>query len=250
MGLWADIRTKKAELDRLLARHPRATANLDDWYAFEVTYTSTVIEGNTLTRRETALVLNDGLTPANKRVREVEEMLGHREAYDFALAVARRGEPLGERTVKELHAILMRRVDAEEAGRYSAYERRIQGAPVVFPGPLQVPGEMEAFGAWLASQPAEPEAAVEAHFRLVSIHPFSDGNGRTSRLLMNLILAQAGYPPLLIDMDHRRAYLDALEARQTRDDPAPYEAFMRTRLAASMDDYIETARDVREEGTS
>ena len=247
MNPWPDIHAKKAELDRLLARHPRACDHLEDWYAFELTYTSTVIEGNTLTRRDTALVLNEGITPANKRVREVDEMRDHQDAWRYACEVADEGEALGERTVKALHALLMRRTDPDEGGRYSRFERRIQGANVVFPAPLQVPPLMEAFGAWLREQVAGPEAAIEAHYRLVSIHPFSDGNGRTSRLLMNLMLRRAGYPPLLIDVDHRRTYLDALERRQTADDSHPYVRFMAERLAASLDDYIGTARDVRED---
>jgi Fic family protein len=97
---------------------------------------------------------------------------------------------------------------------------------------------MGEFVAWLAAAPAGPETAFAAHARLVAIHPFSDGNGRSARLLMNLLLMQAGYPPLVIAPEQRAAYIDALQALQLREDALPHCAFMTERLAASLDHHL------------
>jgi Fic family protein len=97
---------------------------------------------------------------------------------------------------------------------------------------------MEEFRRWLAGAPASVESALEAHLRLVSIHPFSDGNGRTARLLMNLLLLKAGYPPLVVRPEDRPDYLEAIEKHQLHDDASDYQTFMLRRLDASLDDYL------------
>ena len=247
MTPWPDIHAKKVELDRLLARHPRACDPLGPWYDVELTYTSNAIEGNTLTRQETALVVTEGLTPKSKPVRDVDEARDHWEALALARGHAASDAPFDEAFVQMLHAAVMRRTLPEEAGRYSQLRRRIAGASVVFPNPAKLPQLMDEFGRWLDAQGPEPEAAVEAHWRLVAIHPFSDGNGRTSRLLMNAMLFRAGYPGLVVAPEHRVDYIEALNERHMSGDAAPYVRFMAERLAASLDDYIDTARDVRED---
>jgi len=109
---------------------------------------------------------------------------------------------------------------------------------VVFPNPMKIPDLMEEFGQWLSEAAASAEAAIEAHLRLVSIHPFSDGNGRTARLLMNLLLTKDGYPPLVVRPEDRADYLDSIEKYQLHEDAADYQAFMLDRLNASLDDYF------------
>jgi Fic family protein len=94
---------------------------------------------------------------------------------------------------------------------------------------------MGDFAIWLAAPPAGFDTAFSAHARLVAIHPFSDGNGRTGRLLMNLLLMQAGYPPVVIGPEHRAAYIDALQELQLRRNELPYRSFMIGRLEASLD---------------
>jgi Fic family protein len=98
---------------------------------------------------------------------------------------------------------------------------------------------MQALGEWLERQPPSPQAAFEAHYRLVSVHPFSDGNGRTARLLMNLLLLRGGYPPVVIGPEHRKPYIDGLETAQLGGGKEAYEAFMAGRLDASLTDYLE-----------
>jgi Fic family protein len=109
----------------------------------------------------------------------------------------------------------------------------------VLPASAEIPALMGDFARWLGAAPAGPETAFSAHARLVTIHPFSDGNGRTARLLMNLLLMRAGYPPVVIGPGHRARYIDALQALQLHDNPSEYEALMVERLEASLDHYLD-----------
>ena len=232
----------KAQLDRLRPLSRQTLAALAAWYDVELTYSSNAIEGNTLTRSETALVLEKGITIGGKPLKDHLEAIGHRDALHFVRVLAASGEPMREIDIREIHRLILARVDPEEAGRYSAHQRMIAGSPLVLPMPAEIPALMSEFGTWLAAAPAGPETAFAAHARLVGIHPFSDGNGRTARLLMNLLLIQAGYPPLVIAPEHRAAHIDALQTMQLRDDPVPYREFMTQRLAASLDHHLAVLR--------
>lgn len=100
------------------------------------------------------------------------------------------------------------------------------------------PALMEDFGNWVAENTPSPETAFAAHLRLVSIHPFSDGNGRTSRLLMNLMLMKSGYPPLVIRPEDRAEYFETLEKYQLAGDASDYQVFVATRLDKALDDFL------------
>jgi Fic family protein len=108
--------------------------------------------------------------------------------------LAEAGEPVREVDLREIHRLVMVRVDPEEAGRYSIPQRMIAGSPLVLPMPVEIPALMAEFAAWLAMAPAGPETGFAAHARLVAIHPFSDGNGRTARLLMKSIASPGRLP--------------------------------------------------------
>jgi Fic family protein len=232
----------KEELDRLRPLSPQTLAALAAWYDVELTYSSNAIEGNTLTRSETALVLEKGITIGGKPLKDHLEAIGHRDALHFVRTLAAAGEPVREVDIREIHRLVTARVDPEEAGRYSTHQRMFAGSPLVLPMPAEIPALMGKFAAWLAAAPARPETAFEAHARLIAIHPFSDGNGRTARLLMNLLLIQTGYPPLVVAPERRAAYIDALQALQLRADPAPYRDFMTERLSASLDHHLAMLR--------
>ena len=103
---------------------------------------------------------------------------------------------------------------------------------------------MEEFGAWLTHAPATPEGALDAHFRLTAIHPFSDGNGPTARLLMNLLLIRGGYPPVAVRPEDRKPYLDALERGSLSNDLLPFRSFMYERLDATLDAYLSALDEV------
>jgi Fic family protein len=236
------IAAKKRQLDALRPLSPRSLDALAEWYDVELTYTSNAIEGNTLTRSETAIVLEKGLTIGGKPLKDHLEALGHRDALHFVRTLATAGEPVRETDIRETHRLVMIRTDPEEAGRYSRHQRAIAGSALVLPSPVEIPPLMGEFATWLGAAPAGPETAFAAHARLVAIHPFSDGNGRSGRLLKNLLLMQTGYPPVVIGPEQRAAYIDALQALQLGHDEQPYRRFMAERLEASLDHHLEMLR--------
>lgn len=232
---------KKKRLDRYRPLPPDLVKNLEDWYRVELTYTSNAIEGNTLTRRETALVLEKGLTVGGKSLREHLEAANHAQAIDWVREQVRRTPAdLGERDILEIHSLILKGIDDINAGRYRNIAVRIAGSTVVLPNPMKVPDLMADFAAWLArANDLHPVAlAAEAHYRLVTIHPFVDGNGRTARLLMNLLLMMAGYPPAIIQKRERLAYIGALEKAQTGGPKSDYESLIHRAVDRSLEMYL------------
>ena len=146
-------------------------------------------------------------------------------------------------TIREIHRLVVARSQPEIAGRYSEHQRFIQGSPFALPPSWEVASLMSDFGQWLsgatsAHDAISPGEAFMAHERLASIHPFTDGNGRTARLLMNLLLFKGGYPPVVIEPQLRGEYFDSLHATQVEGDPESYFAFMAQRLEASLDRHL------------
>jgi Fic family protein len=229
---------KKADLDRLRPLSGDALAQLQKYYDVELTYTSNAIEGNTLTHRETAEVIEHGITVGGKSLREHLEAVDHYEALQWTHGLAAQTSSIGEDTVCELHRRIVARSQPAIAGVYSPYPRRVAGSPVIFPNPSKVPALMEEFGVWLSHAPSAPAGAFEAHFRLTAIHPFSDGNGRTARLLMNLMLIRGGYPPVAVRPEDRKTYLEALERGSLSNDLQPFQTFMYERLDATLAEYL------------
>ena len=237
------IAAKKAELDRLRPLAAEALRRLQKHWDVELTYTSNAIEGNTLTLRETAEVIEHGITVGGKTLKEHLEAVDHYEAVLWMRELAGQTAALGEEVVRELHRRVVARSEPGIAGAYSRHPRRIAGSPVVFPNAAKIPELMAAFGRALEGAPAMPMAAFDAHFRLTAIHPFSDGNGRTARLLMNLILLRGGYPPVAVRPEDRSAYLDALERGSLADDLGPFQTLMHERLDATLGEYVAVLRE-------
>jgi Fic family protein len=194
------ITAKKAELDRLRPQAPHGLDNLNRSYDIELTYTSNAIEGNTLTAAETRMVIEHGITIGGKPLKDHLEAVDHFEALRYMRDLARQSEPLRETDIRNLHRLVMQRSDPDMAGRYASQARCVEtdSGRHYFPSPAQVPPLMGDFAKWLAAASATPETAFAAHRRLVEIHPFDDGNGRTARLLMNLVLLRGGYPPVAV----------------------------------------------------
>lgn len=211
--LLAQIDDLKTRLD---AARPLTSAQLQQALDIEYTYESNRIEGNTLTLRETDLVVNKGLTVGGKPMREHLEAINHYEAILYIRELAAKGATLDEREVRNIHALVLHGIDRDNAGRYRSLPVMIAGSRHVPPQPWAVPKLMEDYGLWLTGDSLTQHPVVraaEAHERLVTIHPFIDGNGRTARLVMNLILLSGGMTIANIpgDTDSRRAYYDALE---------------------------------------
>jgi Fic family protein len=241
--LLSQIAAKKAELDQLRPLSGAALAQLQRYYDVELTYTSNAIEGNTLTLRETAEVIEHGITVGGKRLRDHLEAVDHYEAVQWMRDFAAASASIDDTTVCELHRRIVSRSQPAIAGVYSDLPRRIAGSPVVLPNPAKIPQLMQEFGAWLHSAGVEPVAAFEAHFRLTAIHPFADGNGRAARLLMNLMLLRGGYPPVAVRLEDRKRYLDVLERGSLAADLRPFQTFMHERLDATLAEYLSALRE-------
>lgn len=204
----------KTQLDTLRPLDSQSVLHALD---IEYTYESNRIEGNTLTLRETELVIDKGLTVGGKPMREHLEAINHHEATVFLREVVRDQTPITEALVRQIHGLILRGIDPENAGRYRSVPVLIAGSRHTPPQSWQVPVLMEQCLAWYVEQKNTLHPVVlaaEMHERIATIHPFIDGNGRTARLVMNLILLQHGYPIANIpgDTDSRLAYYDALEA--------------------------------------
>lgn len=241
--LLASIAAKKERLDALRPVSREALLALQKYYDVDLTYTSNAIEGNTLTLRETAELIEHGLTVGGKPLRDHLEAVDHYNAVLWMREMAAKTGPIEEVTVRELHRRIVARSQPEIGGIYSIYPRRIAGSPVVFPNAAKVPILMREYGEWLAQAEPAPTTSFDAHFRLVAIHPFADGNGRTARLLMNLFLLRGGYPPVAVRPEDRKTYLDTLEHASMRDDLRPFHIFMYERLDATLGEYLSALQE-------
>ncbi len=239
-ALKLSVEAKKAKLEALRPLRADALDALRRHYDLELTWSSNAIEGNTLTMLETELVIEKGVTVGGKPLRDHLEALDHYEAVGFIRELAAGGTPIGEFVVRAIHDLVVRRSKPEIAGRYADQPRlvRTETGRHVFPMPMEVPALMGAFGGWLQSTIVGPDSAFEAHRRLVDIHPFNDGNGRTARLLMNLLLIRSGYPPVAVRPEDRLDYVRALAAAQAGDGTEAYGRLMFGRLDATLDDYL------------
>jgi len=237
---WNLLDSKKRELDALRPLPPELVANLNEWFRVELTYTSNAIEGNTLSRRETAVVLDKGITVGGKGLKDHLEAINHAHAFDFVhQMINQHHEQIAERDVLKVHELILKGLDDSNAGCYRNVAVRIAGSTVVLPNYRKVPQLMEDFVDWLQKADLHPAAlASEAHYRLVTIHPFVDGNGRTARLLMNLILMRHGYPPAIVRLADRLKYLESLETAQLGGSKAPYEALIFNAASRSLDIYL------------
>jgi Fic family protein len=236
--LLTSIAVKKERLDAMRPVSGEALLGLQKFYDVGLTYTSNAIEGNTLTLRETAELIEHGITVGGKPLRDHLEALDHYNAVLWMRELAAKTTAIDEATVRELHRRIVARSQPEIAGIYSTYPRRIAGSPVVFPNAVKIPRLMKECGEWLAKAEPVPATSFEAHFRLVAIHPFADGNGRTARLLMNLLLLRGGYPPVAVRPEERKIYLDTLEHASMREDLKPFQIFMHQRLDDTLGEYL------------
>ena len=240
----ARLDEKKQQLDRLRPLPADFLTSLDEWFRVELTYTSNALEGNTLSRNETALVVEKGITVAGKTLREHLEAVNHADALDYIKSLAGKSRSaIKESTIKDIQRLILARIDDQNAGRYRRVPVRIAGSTVSLPDPIIVPELMEKFITWLhGNETAHPATfAAQAHHRLVSIHPFTDGNGRTARLLMNLILTQEGFPPAVIRKQDRLRYIDSIEKAQLGGSLDSFLELVYEAIQRSLDIYLDTA---------
>ena len=240
-NLLEEIDVLKAKLDQFrLFDSYRIAQALELEYTFE----SNRIEGNTLTLRETDLVINEGLTISGKSMREHLEAINHQEAIAYIKHLMEKNTTLNEREVLSIHNLILRGIHPEDAGRYRKVQVMIKGSSFMPPQPFIVAKEMEDFYIWYETNKKKLHPvilAAEMHERLVTIHPFIDGNGRTSRLIMNLILLQHGYVIANIkgDYDTRMKYYNALEKAQTLNNKNDFLLFVALIEKQSLERYLQ-----------
>ena len=208
------IDTLKAKLKTMRPLNETELKRLRGEFIIENTYHSNAIEGNTLTLRETALILQEGITIGEKPVREHLEVIGHRDAFEYILSAAKTEAPLTEEVIKNIHALVLMN-DSENKGIYRRVPVSIVGAAHTPPQPYLVPVQMEELIRDYDNMKKKKhilEAIAEFHLRFEGIHPFIDGNGRTGRLILNLELIKAEFLPVNIKFAHRRKYYDCFDA--------------------------------------
>lgn len=235
------IEDKKARLDSLRPLPAVAVNRLREQFTLEWTYNSNAIEGSTLTLRETQLILETGMTIGGKSLREHFEVINHREAIKYVESLADKKEPIAAFQVRQIHKLILSQIDDENAGQYRKTNVRIAGATLIPPEAWDVPQRMSDWENWLkeAERAMHPvEVAALAHHQLTAIHPFVDGNGRTARLVMNLILFRAGYPPAVILRANRQQYYRVL-SQADAGKPAPLVNFVGRAVDHSLTLYLE-----------
>lgn len=248
--LLSSIAAKKEQLEKQRPLSQKALARLEHYYDVELTYASNAIEGNTLSPVETTLVIEQGVTIGGKPLKDHLETLDHYDAMRYVRELARETNPLTESDVRNLHRLVTQRSAPGIAGRYADLPRyvRTETARHRFPSPAEIPALMADFAAWLGMAPDTPETAFIAHRRLVDIHPFNDGNGRTARLLMNLILIRSGYPPIAVRPEDRVDYVRSLQEEQAGGTPDKFNALLYKRLEATLDEYLSALREAKAPG--
>ena len=240
-SLLQEIDALKTQLDVLRTQLDNKT--IREALEIEFLYQSNRIEGNTLTLRETQLVVNEGITISGKSVREHLEAINHKEAILFIDDIVQNKIPLTEYVLKQIHALVLHSIDRDNAGVYRKLPVLISGSQHIPPQPYMLHSLMEDYFIFYNAHKniLHPVTlSAEMHERLVTIHPFLDGNGRTSRLIMNLILLQHGFPLAIIggDYDSRMAYYNALERVQTHNDKSKFIELIANYVKISLERYI------------
>lgn len=228
MDIYKKLDQLKQKLNTYRPLPPEIASNLHENLVLRWTYHSNAIEGNTFTLKETKVAL-EGITIGGKTMREHFEVINHKEAIDFVEDLVKKNEPLSEWQIKSIHQLILKNIDNQNAGMYRKTNVFISGADHVPPDAVCIAQEMHQFIDWYTTKaqalhPVERAARVHADF--VKIHPFVDGNGRTSRLLMNLEFMKNGFPPVVLPVELRLHYYEALDRAHTKRDYQPFLALI------------------------
>jgi len=211
-------------------------------FQVEMTYNSNAIEGNSLTLKETYLVINEGITIKGKPFKDHLEAKSHKEALEYLYDLVERGKrrTISEHLVRSIHQLVMQDIDLEWAGRYRNSLVIIGGADHRPPEAFEVPKLMHELITRVRKNEKKlhpVESAALIHHRLAAIHPFFDGNGRTARLIMNIVLLRAGFPLSIILKNDRKKYYRVL-AKADKGEFAPMVRFIAQAVERSLDMYL------------
>lgn len=239
-----EIDRKKAIIDAARPLPDIILKKLKEYLDIEWTYNSNAIEGSTITREETMLILKEGLTIDGKSMREHLEVTNHMNAIDYLGELLTKVEPITQEDIKQVHKLILEGIRNDYAGRYRDVEIYVTGSNREFPKPAAVEGLMLELSSWLVARQEKKDLhpvriAAQAHYRLVDIHPFIDGNGRTARLLMNLILMKYSYPIAIFECEteKRKAYYAAIRTGHTGD-LLPFEIMVADYVDQTADKYL------------
>lgn len=236
------IDQKKAELDTCRPLTEGEVARLIEEFTVEYTFNSNAIEGNTLTLRETNMVLQ-GLTINQKPLKDHMEAIGHKEAFDFVRELVQKQEPISERVIQQIHYLVLAD-KKDDRGVYRRVPVRIMGAQHEPVQPYLIQPRMEQL---IMSYTESTEHIVTKlarfHIEFERIHPFIDGNGRTGRLLVNLELMKAGLPPIDIKFTDRLAYYDAFDSYHMKREPFTMEKLFAGYINERLDMYLSILRE-------
>lgn len=241
-ALFTAIDEMKAELDR---RRPLTSGELNrlqDEFLVEFTYNSNAIEGNTLTLQETALAL-EGVTIDKKPLKDHLEAVGHRDAFLYVVSLVSDKVAISERIIREIHSLVLIN-KPEDKGVYRRIPVKIMGAHHEPPQPYLVPVQMERLLADLSRDNRHfIETAALFHLDFEGIHPFIDGNGRTGRLILNLMLMQAGYPPIDMKFADRRKYYSCFDSYYRDNDASPMVNMVGEYVKERLSQYLSLLQD-------
>ena len=232
------VAAKRRELDSLRPLTEGELSRLMEEFVVEFTYNSNAIEGNTLTLRETSLVLQ-GITIDKKPLKDHLEAVGNRDAFEYVCELVSEKAALTQRVVREVHQLVLAD-KPRDRGVYRSIPVRIMGALHDPVEPALIESSMQELLEWLAADDSNiGERLARFHVEFEVIHPFIDGNGRTGRLLVNLELMKAGYPPIDIKYADRKQYYDAFDGYHSGKDPRAMELLFARYLDERLTRYLE-----------
>lgn len=238
--MFTAIDQKKNKLDQMRPLPKHSLNSLREKMLVEWTYHSNAIEGNTLTMNETKVVL-EGITVGGKTMREHLEVINHRDAILYVEDIVKKDEPFSEWQIKNLHRLVLKGIHDDYAGVYRDQQVFIAGAQHTPPPHFLIQEEMEEMMKWFNNEAQNLHAierAAKLHAIFVGIHPFIDGNGRTSRLLLNLELMKAGYPPIIFKIQNRLTYYEALDTAHTTKNYTDFIRLTTLEVEDSLDLYL------------
>jgi len=243
-ALFQRIDQKLTTLQKLRPLPKTAVKKLREKFQIEMTYNSNAIEGNSLTLKETFWVISEGITVKNKPLKDHLEAKDHHEALEYLYELVQPQNQLtvSEKLARDLHGLVMKKTDEDWAGRYRQSNVFITGTDHTPPDASAVPSAMAQLINWfgVSRRKLHPiELAARIHHQLVFIHPFLDGNGRTARLLMNVILMRKGYPLAIILKNDRRKYYQVLQEAD-KNNYSPLVRFVAQAVERSLDIYLKT----------